>query len=258
MKGNMERLLWDTHCHLSFPPLFDRIEAVLDRAARAGVKGYIVPAYDRASWADLAVLAETAEIHTALGLHPWVADEDLSADQLSAEIKSQSAVAIGEIGLDFKLEKFDRERQMEVFRLQLDLALELDLPVLLHCRGAFEEMLDILKDYAPRLRGVLHAYSRGPQLAQRFLDLGLYLAFGGAITRPRAKQARRTAITTPLDRILLETDAPSIGLDGVAPEDVEPQHVSVIARTLAELRDLNVDEIMESTTENVQRLFNIT
>lgn len=258
MKENMERLLWDTHCHLSFPPLLNNIEAVLDRAARVGVKGYIVPAYDRASWSDLAVLAERTEIHTALGLHPWVADENLSIDELSAELESQSAVAIGEIGLDFKLEKFDRERQIEVFRLQLDLALDLGLPVLLHCRGAFDEMLNILKDYEPRLRAVLHAYSRGPQLAQRFLDMGLHLAFGGAITRPRAEQARRTAITTPLDRILLETDAPSIGIDGVAPENVEPQHVSVIARTLAELRGLTIDEIMESTTENVQRLFSIS
>lgn len=246
--------LVDTHCHLNFSPLFEDSGGVLGRARARGVTRIIVPAYDLASFSAIESLAAREGVHLAFGLHPWAADEALDIALLEETIVRNRAVAVGEIGLDFKLEAFSKERQLTVFRDQLGLAARLDLPVLIHCRGAFEELLSTLEEF-PDLRGVWHAFSRGPELADRAIRTGLYLAFGGAITRPRAKRARRSAQLVPGDRILLETDAPSIGLDGVPPREVEPHHIADIADCLAVLRCKTSQEIAEETTTNAETLF---
>ncbi len=177
--------------------------------------------------------------------------------------KASRVIAIGEIGLDTKVPAVANQSaptldfQRSVLSVQLELAVELDLPVILHCRGAFEELLAALAPFSGSIRGVLHAYSRGPELAQRFIDAGLHIAFGGAITRDRALKARQAAAALPLEKILLETDAPSIGLDGVLPQDTEPCHVWDIAQALAVIRGENPDTIAEVTTDNAERLFRI-
>ena len=125
------------------------------------------------------------------------------------------------------------------------------------CRGAFDELFAVLEDMHSQIRGVIHAYSRGPELAKRFTDFGLHLGFGGAITRQRARQARRSAEVVRSDYILLETDAPSIGLDGVFPENTEPRHVRDIAVALAKIRGSDLRTIAETTTTNARRLFGI-
>jgi len=172
-------------------------------------------------------------------------------------------VALGEIGLDAKVPASTHQPapslqfQLSILQIQLELATELDLPVILHCRGAFEELLTALKPFSGQIKGVLHAYSRGPELARRFIEAGLHIAFGGAVTRNRALNARQAAVELPLDKLLLETDAPSIGLDGVLPQDTEPCHVWDIAQALAAIRAETPDTIAEVTTSNAQRLFRI-
>jgi len=247
-------VLVDTHCHLSFPPLSDDLEGVLARAARVGVTEVVVPAYDTGSWPQVEALARRPGLHLAFGIHPWAADEELRLDQLATLLRGPGVVAVGEVGLDFKLETFDRERQLRVLDLQLELAVNLDLPVLLHCRGAFPEMTAAVERFAPRLRGVVHAYSRGPEPALRFVELGLFIALGGAVTRPNARRARHTAQLVPFERIVLETDAPSIGLDGVPPEQAEPRHVREVAVALAELRGESLENVARVTTENAHAL----
>ena len=233
------------------------MDGVLDRARRAGVTRIVVPAYDRASWEAVAGLARRDGVRAAYGLHPWAAAEDLEPDRLVDALRNGDAVAVGELGLDFAIDAFDRERQLRVLRPQLETAAALDLPVLLHCRSAFEELLALLREFAPGLRGVVHAFSRGPDLARRFLDLGFHLGFGGAITRPNAVRARRSAVAAPWDRIVLETDAPSIGLDGIEAAHVEPRHVLDVARSLAELRGEPLETVARRTTENARALFRI-
>lgn len=246
----------DTHCHLNFPPLNARAEAAIHRAFLVGVDQILVPSFDHASWNAVAKLAAYGPVLPAFGIHPWVA-ERVDTERLKEILVQAGAVAIGEIGLDFKLESFDRELQLTNFQAQLDLAVAMDLPVMLHCRGAFEEMLTILAQMPRCPRGVVHAFSRGPELMERFLELGLHVAFGGAITRPGAKQARRSAALAPADRILLETDAPSIGLHEVMPEDVEPRHIIDIAVSLAQVRGESFESIADGTTRNARRLFGI-
>ena len=149
-------ILVDTHCHLFMEPLSDDVSAVLQRADAAGVGTIIVPAYDTASWTQIAQLAtDHAPIRPALGLHPWVADEALDQARLRDDLAITNAVAIGEIGLDYKIETPGRTRQREIFGQQLDLARELDLPVIMHCRGAFDDLIGLLTKHAPGIRGVV-------------------------------------------------------------------------------------------------------
>ncbi len=267
-------MLIDTHCHLNMPPLGNDPAGVLARAADAGVTLVVVPAYDLASWEQVLTLATAhGGIYAALGLHPWVAFEEKSGkyrtggtsgikDHLAQAVKAAAmpVVAIGEIGLDTKVgpaEGYaDLPRQQEVLAAQLELAVELDMPVILHCRGAFEELLAAVDRHGGKLRGVFHAYSRGIELAERILAAGLYLGLGGAVTREKAR-VHRILPRLPLDRIVLETDAPSIGLDGVTPERTEPRHVRDIAQAVAEARGETLESIAEVTTANACALFNL-
>ena len=245
----------DSHCHPyhAHDPL-----AVLSRARSCGVTDFVVPAYDHDSWTAVTHLdSEHADVHPAFGLHPWVADQPLDLVELETLLRRPGVVAVGEIGLYFKLDTPAPSIQIPVFRKQLALARDLDLPVILHVRGASEEMLEILASDGP-VPGVVHAFTRGPELARRFLDLGLYLGLGGAITRPTARRPRRSALAVPLERIVLETDAPSIGLEGVPAGESEPCHVVQVATALAELRGVDVDEISRITTRNARELFHLS
>jgi len=247
------------------PPLGEDAAAVLARAAERGVSRVVVPSYDEPSWGEVTALArDLAGVSAACGLHPWVAHEVPPGEplgefrkRLASQLSPEFHVAIGEIGLDTKVDTNTLDQQLPVLKIQLALAADLDLPVILHCRGAFEELLAAINEHKGRLRGVLHAYSRGPELAERFVAAGLHIAFGGAVTRDRAKQARKAVARLPLDKIVLETDAPSIGLDGVLPADTEPRHVRDIAEAVAALRHESLDTIAEVTTANACRLFNL-
>lgn len=263
--------LIDTHCHLDHDPLGADPRAVLERAAGRGVERIVAPAYSMALWPGVVALAATYQtrVFAALGLHPWVADQVGAAESPSplrsalaeaitaAGAGGAAVVAIGEIGLDTKIEGPDLATQLPILRAQLDLAVDLDLPVILHCRGAFEDLLAEVARFGGRLRGVLHAWSRGPDLAERFVAAGLHLGLGGAVTRPNARRLRRTAAMLPVEHFVLETDAPSIGLDGVPAADTEPGHVADIAAALAEIRGETVAAIAEVTTRNAERLFRL-
>lgn len=288
--------LIDTHCHLYSPPLFHDPAEVVSRARARGVTRIIVPAYDRASWDACVELARLRGVRTALGIHPWVAHEPFEANDLSRALTAAGAVAVGEIGLDSK-EGPPLDRQLAVLHAQLEIAISMELPVILHCRGWFEELLVLLAQLGsgsgrtelepsraapvsggepeesrararrgvpeppphsapPRLRGVVHAFSRGPDLARRFLDLGLHIAFGGAVTRPRSRAVQSAAVV-PDARLLLETDAPSIGLEGIPAERTEPAHVRDVAAALAAVRGDDLETVARRTTANAVELFRL-
>lgn len=188
---------------------------------------------------------------------PTAAELDRFIYQLASRVAAAQPVAIGEIGLDTKINASGLAQQMPLFERQLALAVDLDLPVILHCRGAFEEMLAAVAKHRGRLKGVLHAFSRGPELAERFIDAGLHIALGGAATRVRATQVRRAVQKAPLARLVLETDAPSIGLEGINPEQTEPRHVHDVAVAVAALRGMTIEALAEATTANARALFNL-
>lgn len=250
-------MIWfDTHCHLDMGALAARPAEVVAAARAEGVEHVLAVAYHRASLATVAELARLPGVSCALGQHPWVAHEDLTRDELAAQLASSGAVAVGEIGLDSRFaDAPPLDRQVAQLVWQLELAVDLNLPVCLHVRGAFEEMLEILARFRPRLRGVVHAFSRAPALAERFVALGLHVAFGGTITQERAHAAHQAARAVPLDRLLVETDAPAIAVGRCPADQVEPRHVAQVGQALAALRGLAPDEVARITTDNARRLF---
>lgn len=231
-------------------------------ALHNGVSTVVVPAYDVASWDQVCQLTALPGVYGALGLHPWQAQQQLDMEKLESLLSAKRMVAVGEIGLDFAADILGatagccKKRQLEIFTAQLELAQRLELPVLLHCRGGFEEMLAVLKDHAPVV-GVIHAFSRGPELAQRFVDVGCHIAFGGALTRSNAKRARRAALSLQRDAIVLETDAPAIGMQGLEPDQVEPRHIPRVASALAQLRGESVEQVAGYTTDNAKRVLGL-
>ena len=250
-------MLIDTHCHLTFGPLSKELDAVLERARAARVERILCCAYDTASWSALGSLPDDGMIALAFGLHPWAASEPMDEARLDELLRDARAAAVGEIGLDYKVEAVPREVQLAVFRRQLAMAVERDLPVSIHCRGAFEDLIECAGEHGGKLRGVVHAYSRGPELAARLLDNGLHLGFGGALTRPGAVRARKAAARVPLERIVLETDAPSMGMDLLSPEETEPCHVLRVAEALSELKGIDLERVADQTSSNARSLFNI-
>ncbi len=254
--------LFDTHCHLTDPPLSYDLDAVLHRAQTAGVSRFIVPGYDLSSSRAACRLAKTyPAIKAAVGLHPAWINQTHIGDRFSPEpfrqmSRLRAPVAIGEIGLDYALDNFSVDSQAQVLRIQFELAALLSLPVIIHCRRAFEPLYLILREF-PGVVGVIHAYGGGPKLIEKFLALGYYIGFGGGITRPNARKVRETALIVPPDRILLETDAPYIGSHTIAKGESEPKDVAIAARALAELRGWSLFEAAELTTANAARLFNL-
>ena len=258
--SNMEII--DTHCHLTDPPLSRDLGAVLQRAAGAGVSRFIVPGYDHASSRAACRLAKSySTIKAAVGLHPaWINQDHIkngfSPEAFRQMARVRSPVAIGEIGLDYALDGFSADCQAQVLRAQLELAALLSLPVIIHCRRAFEPLYLVLREF-PGVVGVIHAYGGGPKLAEKFLNLGYYIGFGGGVTRPNARKIRETGLIVPPDRILLETDAPYIGSHTVAKGESEPKDCFTAAQALAELRGWSLTETTQLTTANAERLFNL-
>jgi len=247
---------FDTHCHLDMGPLQAQAGQAMSRAREAGVETVLAVAYDAASLIKVPALQALPGVAIALGQHPWVASEPLDRDTLAGLIQQHGAVAVGEIGLDFKYgDAPNRERQLAQFTMQLELAVDLDLPICLHMRGAVDECLATVARFTPRLRGVVHAFSRGQAVAERFVALGLHLGFGGAVTMDNAKSAHAAARWVPPDRLVLETDAPAIAVGGIPAEAVEPKHVVEVGHALAKLRGVAPEEIAARTTHNARQLF---
>lgn len=252
--------LFDTHCHLTDSPLAQDLGGVLQRAANSGVKNFVVPGYDLVSSRSACRLASAdPSIYAAVGLHPaWlIPTSDFSPEPFRQLARLRAPIAIGEIGLDYALKEYSAVQQAEVLRAQLELATILSLPVIIHCRRAFEPLYFILREFSGVV-GVLHAYGGGPQLAEKFLSLGYYIGFGGGLTRPQARKVRETALIVPADRILLETDAPYIGSHTVAKGASEPRDVLAVVHSLTGLRGWDLAETAALTTANAFRLFSLS
>lgn len=249
-------MLIDTHCHLDAAEFDADRDEVAARASAAGVGVIVVPGVERAGFAALLAACERYPgCVPALGIHPMYVDratsEDLTA--LREMIVLHRPVAIGEIGLDFFVPDYDRERQEYYFAEQLKMAREFDLPVLLHIRRAQDTVLKFLR-LAKVRGGIAHAFSGSLQQAEEFIKLGFKLGFGGAMTYDRATKLRELAATLPLDSIVLETDAPDIPPAFIGKARNSPEYLPRIAETLAELRGLTVAEVAAATTANARAI----
>lgn len=198
-------------------------------------------------------------IFAAVGIHPEEIDGSLPEDWLQCLrvwLERGDAVAVGEIGLDYHWEDCaPRERQREVFAAQLSLAKELDLPVCVHDRDAHADVLELLREYRPQ--GVLHCFSGSLEMAREILDLGMYIGIGGAVTFKNAKKVLRVAAGIPLDRLLLETDAPYMAPEPFRGKRCDSRYVCRVAETIAQIKGLSTETVAEATFQNGLKFFGL-
>ncbi|KVW99627.1 TatD family hydrolase [Thiobacillus denitrificans] len=249
----------DTHCHLDAAEFDADRDAEYARAVASGVTTLVIPAVSRDNFAAVAATCERYPGSLpAWGLHPMFIDihrpEHLA--DLRAQVETQRPVAIGEIGLDLFVSKLDYATQEFFYVEQLKIAQEYDLPVLLHCRRANDEILKHLRRIKVR-GGIAHAFNGSPQQANEFIKLGFKLGFGGAFTWPRANKLRRLAVDLPLDAIVLETDSPDMPPVWIGHGRNAPGELPRIAQTLAELRGLDIGSVAQVTTRNARELFRL-
>lgn len=252
--------IFDTHAHYDSSAFNPDREAVLAALPEGGVALVVDPGCDLpSSRAALALAEQFPHVYAAVGIHPedcaGYTDADLEA--LRALCRHEKAVAIGEIGLDYYwAENPPREFQQQVFRRQLELALELDMPVIIHDREAHGDCLEIVKEY-PGLRGVFHCFSGSPEMAAELLKRGWYLGFDGPITYKNAKRAPEVAAVTPLDRILVETDAPYMTPVPFRGKRNDSRYLPYVIEKLAEWKGVTPQEMTDITFANGKRLFGI-
>jgi TatD DNase family protein len=252
--------LIDSHCHLDFPDFADEIEAVVARAEAAGVERLITIATRIAHGERLAALAERfSNIYFSIGTHPHQAAEEPRTDlkAIRAFAAHPKCVAIGEAGLDYHYDFAPRDVAERVFRAQIGAARELNLPVVIHARDADADMAAILEDEMGKgpFTAVLHCFTSTPALARKGLDLGFYISFAGVLTFKNAENLREIARAAPLERLLVETDAPYLAPTPHRGRRNEPAFVVETARVLASLKGLDEEAIADATRANTLRLF---
>ena len=252
--------LVDSHLHLDMPEFDADRDAVVARAREAGVVEMLVVGGVDGSGAHSRALgvAERYRLPASAGVHPHeakIADENVY-EELCGLAKGGRIVAIGEIGLDFHYDHSPRDVQREVFRRQIRLAREVGLPVIVHTREADAETGAILEEErAAETGGVIHCFTGGRELARRALEIGFLISFSGILAFPRAEVIQEVARETPLDRLLVETDAPFLAPPPHRGKRNEPAFVVEVARKLAGLRGTSVEAIGEATRRNHARLF---
>lgn len=247
----------DTHCHLDFEVFDVDRNDVLAEARAQGVSGFIVPGVMRSTWNNLIGLCEEyKDIYYALGLHPLFINshhiDDISL--LQNYLSTHQAVAVGEIGLDFYDRKLAIDKQIQIFESQLNVARQLDLPVILHVRKAHEEVLACLKKY-PVCGGVVHAFNGSLQQAARYRKNNFKFGFGGMITYRRSTKLRSLARELPLESIVLETDAPDMTVESHQGERNSPAYLPECLRALADVRKMPAEDVAWQTLQNSCDLF---
>jgi TatD DNase family protein len=253
-------MLVDSHCHLDFPDFADDLDAIVARAASAGI-GRIVTISTRVR--RLGALLEIAErfpnVYCSVGTHPHHADEEdgICADELAELTRHPRIVALGEAGLDYFYQHGSRQAQERGFRAHIAAARATGLPLVIHTREADEDCARILEDEMAKgsFAAVLHCYTGGRELAMKAISLGLSISFTGILTFKKSQGLRDLAAELPAHRIMVETDAPYLAPGKFRGKRNEPSYVVEIAKVLAETRGISLQEMSRQTTENFFRLF---
>lgn len=253
-------MLIDTHCHLDFPDFAVERDDIVARAHAAGVRQMITISTRVKKFPDILAIAETyPSVFCSVGTHPHNADEelDVTVEELVELSKHPRVVAIGEAGLDYFYDNAPREAQAFGLRNHIAAARETGLPLVIHSRSADEDMAAILTEETGKgaFPFLLHCFSSGPELARIGVELGGYVSFSGILTFPKSEELREIAKTVPLERMLVETDAPYLAPKPFRGKRNEPAYVAHTAAVLAETVGVSVEEIARITTENAFRIF---
>lgn len=254
-------MLIDSHVHLD-DERFDGDRDILIKSLKSnGIELVINIGADMKSSVDSIELAKRYDnIYAAIGVHPHSASEmtENTLDELRDMAKEDKVIAIGEIGLDYYYDNSPRDIQRKWFREQLELAKELDLPVIIHSRDATKETYDIIKEAQDgTLRGVLHCFSGSVEVAMEYIKLGFYISIGGTVTFKNSRVVREVAEAVPLDKFLVETDCPYLTPEPYRGKRNEPMFVKYAAEKIVEIRGISFEELSKATNKNTKELFRI-
>ena len=253
-------LIVDSHCHLNFDVFAEDLDGVVTRAQAAGVGVMQTICTEMAEFPEVLAIAERYEdVYCSVGVHPNDSGKTAitPASELIAATHHRKVIGIGETGLDYHYETSDRETQMKSLNEHLVCAQETGLPLIIHSRDADEDTaLTLEKAYINKpITGVIHCFTSTPQLAERALDIGFYISFSGILTFKTAQNLRDIAATVPLDRLLVETDAPYLAPVPHRGKRNEPAFTAHTNALLAELKGISTEECARATTDNFFRLF---
>ena len=252
-------MYFDSHAHLTEDCFAQDFDTVVDNMKAASVTGMMEIGFDLPSSEKAVQLAERFDwVHAAVGSHPDDAEQvnEARIAVYRGLCRNPRVKAIGEIGLDYHYEEPGREVQKHAFRMQLALAQELSMPVVIHEREAHEDGLRILEEF-PTIRGVFHCFSGSYEMAKELIKRGWYIGFTGVVTFKNARKAVETAANIPLDRILIETDCPYMAPEPFRGRRCDPSLVPYVAKKIADLRGLSPEAVAAATAENAKRCFRI-
>lgn len=251
--------IFDTHAHYADSAFDGDREQVLAELPGKGVKLVMLAASGLDDSRDNVLLAQKYDyIYASVGVHPESVDET-PADYIGTLrelIASEPKIkAVGEIGLDYHYEGYDREKQIRFFREQLELAKELDMPVIVHSRNAAEDTVEILKEYCPK--GVVHCFSGSAETAREIVKTGMYIGFTGVLTFKNAKKALKALEAVPMDRLLMETDCPYMAPEPFRGSRCDSSMIAYTAAKAAEIKGIPVEELLEITCRNGMKMYDI-
>ena len=250
----------DTHCHLD--KLDSTPEEAIIEAKQAGVQRMVTVSVDEPSLDFvLSMVQQFPEVYGSVGFHPHDAaelTEDLEQKIRKLALEEKKLIAIGETGLDYHYMYSSAEVQQQVFSKQLQLAVELNLPVIMHSREAETDTLNILQEIPVPPLGVAHSFTSSFEMAKTLIEMGWYIGINGIVTFKNAEDLREVVSWLPLDRLLLETDSPFLAPTPFRGKPNKPAHIPAIATFIAELRGISLEQLSEQTSANAQRLFNFS
>ncbi|MEM9101841.1 MAG: TatD family hydrolase [Pseudomonadota bacterium] len=244
--------LLDSHCHLDFPVFDQDRQEVIKRAKSVGVEYFVVPGVSADTWQRLEKFHQDFEANSCVGfgLHPYFTHQHRQKHlgNLEKKLKQTCAKFVGEIGLDFFDKTWPKQEQLNFFSEQVAIAKSLRLPVILHIRKAFDEVLAVLSEHAFTEGGIVHAFNGSQQQAKKLIARGFVLGFGGMLTHPQSRKLREKAKFLSLSDIVLETDSPDMATYHNRGKRNEPYFIQEVAATLSQLKDVELDEIAHITT----------
>lgn len=252
--------LVDTHCHLDVIDFDVDRSDVLKRCRHGGINKIIVPAIQSESWSNLFNLCNTeVGLYPAFGLHPVFLNQHHLEDinKLDALLERVRPIAVGEIGLDFYVRELDQKQQIDLFEAQLLIAKKHELPVILHVRKAHDQVLQLLKKIKVK-GGFCHAFNGSMQQAEKYIELGFKLGFGGTLTYENSTKIHQLAKSLPLESIVLETDAPDMVVESHRGERNSPEYIVDVLSALATIKDESVEYIAKQTTQNANDVMNFS
>lgn len=248
----------DSHAHIQISQFNSDRDAVIKRATEAEVSNILIIGFDLDSSIKAVELAEKHDnLYATVGMHPHDA-KNLSPEILDTfrkQLNHPKVIALGEIGLDYYRNLSPQLVQKDAFNTQLDLSVEFNIPIIIHNRDAYMDILPMLEERRGNISGVLHCFTGDVELMQRSVNLGFYIGIGGIVTYPNAKDVQSVAQQLPLERLLIETDCPWLTPQFRRGKRNEPAYILAIAEKIAELRDTSVEEIGNITTNNFNNLF---